>query len=164
VQPKEGFWRRTGRRIVSRPVVFAVPIIIVLLLPYIALPGLHNSADMIRQVPQDMESVAGYNLLMSRFPAGELEPAYVLVEYPSGFLEDEDSLKAIGRLGESMSSIEGISRVDFFSAPSKELQELSQAVRSEGEALARGNISKLSYFQTLGQKNAKHGCTISRRT
>lgn len=151
-EPKEGLWTRIGRRIVNRPVVFAVPILIVLLLPYIALPGLRTSANIISQMPQDVESVAGYNILRTRFSAGELEPTNVLVESPAGLLKDAASLKAASSLGELIGSIDGVARVDFFSAPAKQLLELSQAAHSAGEDAAKGNLSQLSYFQTLGQK------------
>ncbi len=149
--PEEGFWARTGGRITRRPVVFAVPILIILLLPYIALPGLRTSANILSHIPQDVESVAGYNIMLTRFAAGELEPSYILIESPASLLADTDSLDAVSALGQALNTADGVSRVDYFSAPVKNLLNMSQASRAAGEAAARGDFSQISFFQTTGQ-------------
>jgi putative drug exporter of the RND superfamily len=147
----EGFWSRIGRRITRQPALFAIPILVILVLPYIALPGIHTSAEILSQMPQNVESVKGFNVLRAHFAAAELEPSYVLIESGRSMQTDPAVLNEIGIISESLKGIKGISRVDYFSAPVKQLLEMSQGSKVAGAAAANGNIAQLAYFQTVGQ-------------
>jgi putative drug exporter of the RND superfamily len=84
-------WNRLGRQITRRPALLAVPIIVVLALPYIALPKINYTADMMSQMPQDIDSVQGYNTLRDHFSTGVLNPLEVVIEAPGTNLTDPSS-------------------------------------------------------------------------
>jgi RND superfamily putative drug exporter len=60
-------WQNIGRWISSHPVIVAVPIIVLLLLPYIALPQIKLSAGVASQMPADAESMEGFNIFTEHF-------------------------------------------------------------------------------------------------
>jgi uncharacterized membrane protein YdfJ with MMPL/SSD domain len=149
------FWNRTGRQITLRPLLFAVPLIIILAIPYIALPQITFSANMLRQMPSDMDSVEGYNLLEEHFSTGALNPLTIVIESDRS-LTGADSLKAIETVADSLSGVNGVSGVHYFLAPSGELEQLSQQVRDTGSAISIASLgqlsSQMSIFQTAGEE------------
>lgn len=149
----EGFgWHVIGNWVSSHPVMTAVPIIIVLLVPYLALPGLRRSADMIHQLPQSSESVKGYKILSAHFEMGELSPSYTLVEDRQGDLTSSESLQAIGELAQSISSVDGVSRVTYYATPAAQLSTLAAQLRALGDLLGTGSgLDQLALLQTVGQ-------------
>lgn len=147
----EGFWGRTGRRIVRRPALFVIPIVILMALPYLALPRIHTSVDMLGQMPETMESVRGFNILRQHFPAGELGPAYVLVEKVNGDFSSGNTAGEIKAIGDSILKVDGVARVTYFSQPVDQLRALSQQSRSTGDAVANGDLSKILFFKSLGE-------------
>jgi RND superfamily putative drug exporter len=105
-------WQAVGRWVSRYPAVIAVTIILLLLVPYLALPGLTRSADMVNQLPQNTASVRGYRVITEHFPSGELSPLYILVEAPGEDLTAASSLQAIQSLSRSLANAPGVSRVD----------------------------------------------------
>ncbi len=92
---KRWSWARTGELIARHPVWFAAPIIIVLVLCYIALPQFTLSANILSQLPKDSEASKGLNVIEAHFPMGELSPLIVLIQSKDGSLITPDSLANI---------------------------------------------------------------------
>jgi uncharacterized membrane protein YdfJ with MMPL/SSD domain len=152
--PKQGrfSWSTIGNWISKHPAMVALPIIVVLLLPYIALPDLSRSADIINQLPQSSESVKGYKVMVAHFLAGELSPSYLLIESPQSNITDSSSLLAIQGIAQSLQNVSGVSRVDYYSASSSQLSGLATQMRSIGDALGRGSgLDQIASLQTSGQ-------------
>ena len=145
------FWNRTGKRITQRPWLFVIPIIVVLAVPYLALPKINYSANLLSQMPQNIDSVQGYNVIQDHFSTGGLNPVNVVIVSTGQKLTDPTSLKALGNIADSLKIVNGVSRVQYFSAPSSLLTAMAQQSRAIGDSLSLLNLSQLSFFQTLGQ-------------
>ena len=61
-------------------------------------------------------------MMSAHFPAGELSPLYLLIESPQGNMTSSGSLQAIEGIAQSLQNVQGVSRVDYYSAPSSQLQ------------------------------------------
>lgn len=145
-------WHTIGNWVSQHPLMVALPIIVVLVLPYLALPQLNRSADIINQLPQSSESVKGYKLMVEHFQVGELSPSYVLIESKQGDITGATSLQAIEGVAQSIQDVSGVSRVNYYSTPSKQLSGLATQFRSIGDALGKGSgLDQLALFQTIGQ-------------
>jgi putative drug exporter of the RND superfamily len=146
-----GIWERIGKGLTRRPVVFIVPLIVILALPYLALPKIGYSASLLSQMPKTMGSVDGYNIVKEHFNTGEMSPLYTVIEYSSGSLTDAASLEALKGLEKELDNVEGVAAVLSFSTPSANLQELSRQIRTFGQNLGPSSFSQLQLFQTAGQ-------------
>jgi RND superfamily putative drug exporter len=145
-------WHTIGNWVSQHPAMVVLPIIVVLILPYLALPHLNRSADIINQLPQSSESVKGYKVMAEHFAVGELSPSYVLIESKQGDITNPASLQAIGEIAQSLQNVPGVSRVDYYSTPSIQLSGLAMQFRSIGDALGKGSgIDQLASLQTVGQ-------------
>lgn len=149
----DGFgWGNIGNWVSRHPVVVAVPIIVILILPYSALLHLNRSADIINQMPKSAESVQGYQVMSEHFPVGEFSPLYLLIESSQGNITDPASLQAIDGIAQSLSDVDGVSRVDYHSAPSRQLSGLAVQVRGIGDELSTGSgLDKLPTLKTSGE-------------
>jgi RND superfamily putative drug exporter len=144
-------WHRIGKLVTRRPLVFVIVILALLALPYLALPGIKSSANMLSQMPKDIESVEGFNAVRDHFASGDFSPLHMVIEYPKGILTDPDSLKAIPDIANALKNVEGVSQVKYYSAPSKQLHDLSLSSKSAGIALGTGNVSEMSIFPVIQQ-------------
>jgi len=145
-------WHVVGNWVSKHPIIVIIPILIVLLLPYTALPQLVRSADIISQLPQKAQSVVGFEVMNAHFPAGELSPLYLLIESPQGNITSSSSLKAVEGIAQSLQSVQGVSRVDYFSAPSSQLSGLAIQTRDIGNDVGKGSgLDKIATLQTSGQ-------------
>jgi putative drug exporter of the RND superfamily len=145
-----GFWRVIGQQITRKPALFLVPIVVIMAVPYLALPGIRSTAEMLTQMPENMESVSGFNILRSHFPSGETAPAYILVESTDD-LSQPDSLRETTAVKDALERIDGVSHADYFAAQEGELRALGQSSRQAADAAGSGNISQLLFFRVLGQ-------------
>jgi uncharacterized membrane protein YdfJ with MMPL/SSD domain len=103
-------------------------------------------------MPGSTQSVQGYKLMEEHFPAGELAPIYLLIESPGGSITDLESLQSINEIAQSLQNVSGISRVDYYSAPSSQLSGLAVQVRGIGDEIGQGNgIGNISILQTAGK-------------
>jgi RND superfamily putative drug exporter len=145
-------WAKVGDWIVRHPLVFALPIIILLLIPYIGFARFTQTNDIISQMPSTTPSVRGFKLMEEHFPIGELSPVYLLVESPGANITGLDSLQSINEIAQSMQNVSGVSRVDYYSAPTSPLSELAAQVSSSGDGLGQGTgMVSVSLLQTVGQ-------------
>jgi RND superfamily putative drug exporter len=144
-------WSKVGDWIVRRPLVFGIPIIILLLLPYIAFSDFTQTNDIIGQMPSSTTSVQGYRLMEEHFTVGELSPAYLLIESSGGDITGADSQESINEIAKSLQNVSGVSRVDYYSAPVDQLSALAVQIRTIGDGLGQGTgIDNIAMFQTLG--------------
>ena len=144
------FWTRIGERITQRPLWFLLPIVVLLALPYTALPKINFTANLISQMPPDINSVKGYDILKSHFPTGELNPLHVVIESANGSLTSSASLNAVSDIAGSLKNVNGVSRVRYFSAPAGQLTRFSQQSQSLSGNLGPSTLGQLSFFSTLG--------------
>jgi RND superfamily putative drug exporter len=144
-------WHVIGNWVSQHPVWVAVPIVAVLLIPYAALPGLKRTADTMTQLPQNAESVKGFKILNSHFPAGEFSPLYLLVESPKGDMTNTASLQAIAMLARSLQTVKGVASVDYYNAPGGQLTALSAQIRDIGDAVGQGSLDQLSSVEGSAQ-------------
>ncbi len=145
-------WGKIGNWVSRHPLIVALPIIVVLLLPYSALFHLNRSADIVNQMPKSAESVRGYRVMSEHFPMGEFSPLYLLIESTHGNITEPGSLQAIDGVARSLSDVVGVSRIDYYSAPSNQLLGLAMQVRRLGDELGTGSgLAKLSALQSSGQ-------------
>ena len=145
-------WAKVGDRVVRHPLIVAIPIIVVLLFPYIAFSRFTQTNDIINQMPSDTPSVQGYKLMGEHFPAGELSPVYLLINSPQGNITGPDSLKSINEIAQSLQNVSGVSRVDYYTAPSSQLTALGAQVRGVGDELGKGNTGGISTLNTVGER------------
>ncbi len=148
-----GGWSRVGALIASHPVAIAVPIILVLLIPYVALPGLKSSSDLISQMPQNAESVEGYKVMSEHFSIGEFSPAYVVVESPTNLLE-APAYSAVTHLADTIKAVPGVTRVDYFSGPQARLAASAAGFQALAAKLSQGTVDPLltTSLQSAGQQ------------
>jgi putative drug exporter of the RND superfamily len=144
-------WHVIGDWVSRHPVRVAVPIVVVLLIPYAALPGLKRTADVMTQLPQKAESVKGFKILNAHFPAGELSPLYLLVESQQGNITGSTALQSINTLAQSLQSVKGVAGVDYYNAPVSQLTILAAQIRSIGDAVGQGSPDQLSSVEASAQ-------------
>jgi RND superfamily putative drug exporter len=145
-------WSKIGNWVSRHPIYFAVPIIIILVVPYLALFHLERSADIINQMPKSVESVQGYKVMTEHFQMGEFSPLYLLIESPQGRITNPSTLQEIDDVAQSLQNVSGVSRIDYYAAPSSQLSGLATQVRSLGDMLGTGSgLDKISLLQTSGQ-------------
>jgi RND superfamily putative drug exporter len=154
-QRQGGFgWASIGRLIARHPAAVALPIIALLLLPYIALSHYTLSVDILGQMPKGVESAKGFQVLQQHFPVGESAPLYLLIESPEDGITDARSLEAISQIAQSLEQVEGVSRVDYFGAPSPQLSAFSTQMSAIASELSQGaalDADKVAAIQTLSQ-------------
>ena len=144
-------WHVVGNWVSQHPVMVTVPILVVLLLPYAALPQLVRSADIISQLPQKAESAEGFKVMNAHFPAGEFSPLNLLIESPQGNMIDSASLQAIEEIAQSLQGVPGVSHVDYYAALSSQFSALALQLRGIGDAVGQGSLDQLASVQTSGQ-------------
>ena len=124
-------WAATGEWISRHAIVTAVPIIILMVLPYIAMPKFTLSANILTQLPKNAEATKGLNAVRSHFSLGEMSPLILLVQSQDGSsLLTPDSLNNLESLARSLSGDKDLSRIDYFSAPSRQLIASGTQVRA----------------------------------
>jgi len=143
-------WAKTGEWISRHPILTAVPIIIVLLIPYLAIPGFKLSANVLTQLSSGEESSQGLNIIRDHFPVGELSPLTLVLQSESGNLLTPDSLKGIDQVAQKLTEDEDLSRVDYPSIAGDQLISLGEQVNSIGDIVTMPvfSPSSLSLLQS----------------
>ncbi|MBN1644125.1 MAG: MMPL family transporter, partial [Dehalococcoidales bacterium] len=104
-------WGTIGNWVSKHPAIVSIPIVVLLLLPYISLPHLERSADMTNQLPQSAQSVKGFQILNEHFAVGEMSPLYLVIESSQANITSPSSLQAIDSIVQSLQNVDGVSRV-----------------------------------------------------
>lgn len=145
-------WAKTGEWISKHPLWVAIPIIVVLFLPYIALPKFTLSANILTQLPKGAEATKGLNVVRAHFPMGQMSPLILLIESKDGTLMDETSLEKVESAAVNLGSSEYFSQVDYYDAPANQLTGSGTQVQSMGDAVGPAmNFSQFDSLASLGK-------------
>jgi uncharacterized membrane protein YdfJ with MMPL/SSD domain len=128
-------WDKIGELISRHPLWVAIPIIIILLVPYIAIPRLTLSANVLTQLSMDEESSQGLNIMREHFSMGELDPLYLLIQSEEGSMITPESLEKINEITQSLSGSSDISRVDYPTITANQLISTSAQISGLGNAV-----------------------------
>ncbi|MFA5308544.1 MAG: MMPL family transporter [Dehalococcoidales bacterium] len=128
-------WAQIGGWISRHPLWISIPIIVLLVLPYIAMPDFTLSANILTQLPKDAEATKGLNTIREHFAMGELSPLTLLIESKDGTLLDDASLRGIEGMAGALSGNQDLARVDTFSAPAARLNASGGQVRALGDTI-----------------------------
>ena len=108
-------WRRIADLATRRSGLVAGVVVAVLLIPYLALPQTNRIFDVLAELPDETDSVLGYNSLAKGFDAGELMPVTVLLRNGQGILKD---LNRIDQFTSEMEAAPEVQRVRSVMQPS----------------------------------------------
>ncbi len=107
-----GFWARIAKISTGKPIIVAGVLIILMLLPYLAMPKLNRSFDQLSEIPADSESIAGFNILEQHYNIGEMDPVTAIIVAPEGkTLTDPDSLAALSKISTALGAVTGVVKV-----------------------------------------------------
>ena len=148
-------WHAVGKWVSAHPVWVCVPITLLLLLPYFALPRMSLSAGVVGQMPQNVESVSGFNLFSERFPAGEFSPVYLMAQLSDIQAYDAESRSELMLLADALLQVEGVERVDYYNAPVSALHEFAFQIQALSLQLPQADAMEM-----LGVLMGKLGSTI----
>jgi putative drug exporter of the RND superfamily len=112
------FWGKVAAISTGRPIIVAGIIIIIMLVPYLALPGLHRSFDQLSEIPPNADSIQGYNILASHYNIGEVDPMTSIIVAPQGkSFNDPDSLAALSKVSAALLKVPGVVGVQSIVSP-----------------------------------------------
>ncbi|APV44515.1 Transport protein [Dehalogenimonas formicexedens] len=133
-------WSRISAFVVSKPWLIILPVIVVLAVPYVFLPSLKRSADVIAQMPAEVEAAAGFQVIQSHFSKGELQPLYLLVSSTGSDFTDIAPRQDVDELAAYVSTLPGVMRVEYFNAPSTALSALAEQIQAVADNIATGRF------------------------
>ncbi len=134
-------WDKIGEFIAKHPLWVMIPIIILLVLPYMAIPRLTLSANVLTQLSTDEESTQGLNVMREHFNMGEMSPLYLLVQAKQGSMFTPESLQELDKVIQDLSGSSDISNVKHPSVVSKQLISTSVQIKSLGDAVMTPNFN-----------------------
>ena len=115
---KPGFWFKVARITTGYPLVVGGIVVIVMAIPYLALPGLNRSYDQLAELPPASDSVAGFRVLQNHFNVGEMDPLTAIVVAPAGQkISSPEALTALIKLGNDIRSTKGVAQVQSIVQP-----------------------------------------------
>jgi putative drug exporter of the RND superfamily len=144
------WWSRVGRFVTSRPGA-AVGLALVILLPMLlAAASMELVNDALADLPDDSESVQGFEALGRHFAAGDLSPVVLVVEDDEP-LTRRAAFRALGDLSRNLKRLESVASVRSVAMPtdgvapdlggSDEATEALDQVASFEEQLAAGQLA-----------------------
>jgi RND superfamily putative drug exporter len=109
---KSGFWEKIAGLSTGKPVIVAGVLIILMLLPYLAMPELNRSFDQLAEIPQDAESIAGYRILEAHYDIGEMDPVRAILVAPESVnFTAPESLEALSKITADLGKVAGVVKV-----------------------------------------------------
>lgn len=114
-RPEHGLWHRVATWVSRHAAWVTVVVILALLLPYVALPRMVRSFDVLADIPPDMDSARGFEALRGHFNPGELLPTTVMLVAEDGQIEDH--LSDIAETAETLRNVEGVALVRSIVTP-----------------------------------------------
>jgi RND superfamily putative drug exporter len=150
---RKGFvsWEKVGNLISKHPLWVAIPIIALLVLPYIGIHQLTLSANILNQLSPDEESTQGLNVIREHFSMGDLSPLVLVIQSKGRDLLDERSLLSISEVAQSMTTTKDISRVDYPSITGTQLISTATQVKILAGMVTTPNFdfTKLKTLESL---------------
>lgn len=111
-------WDNIVRYTTRHPIVVALVIVVVLLVPYAALPNSNRSFNILAELPKDMDSRAGFEVLEQHYDAGEMIPLTALIVPPSKENPtDPTSLAALATISNALRQVDGVKKVQSIVQP-----------------------------------------------
>ncbi len=110
------FWRRSGVRIVRRPVVYLAASLVILIALAMCASLIRFNYDDRKQLPAADQSSIGYAALEHHFPVNQTIPEYLLIQSPHD-LRTPAALADLERLAQRVSQIPGVAKVRGITRP-----------------------------------------------
>jgi RND superfamily putative drug exporter len=108
---RQGFWAGLARGITRRPGLLSAVVIVILAGPLLALPQLKQNFDVLQELPVGASSRVGFDTLSRHLAPGQLMPLTVYVQVPTGGLDSQSSLRAIGDIEKRIENLSNIQSV-----------------------------------------------------
>jgi RND superfamily putative drug exporter len=113
-----GFWDKIARFSTGRPIIVIGIVLILMLLPYFAIPKLNRSFDQLSEIPPGSESVAGFRILEKHFDIGEMDPLTAVIVAPEGQkFTDPAALAALSKISTDLLALDGVVKVQSVVQP-----------------------------------------------
>lgn len=113
---KNSFWTRLSVLVTSKPRRFFI-ITLLAFLPFLFFTArISLSYDMIRDLPSDIDSVKGFNIMKSSFANGEIMPTRLVIKSKVN-LWDTSSLQVIDRLADQLLKVKNVGEVRTATRP-----------------------------------------------
>ena len=109
-------WRRLGTLVTRRPVLLSAVPVVVLVGGCAGLFSLHQSFDVVRELPSDAGSRVGYDALARHFAPGQLAPIEIGIDAP-GAIADPARLAQIDRLTTAVRAVPGVEKALSITEP-----------------------------------------------
>lgn len=111
-------WTGIARLVTTKPALAASVVMVVLLIPYSAFTFYQRSFDILGQLPDSMDSVAGFRALANHYDIGEMTPLTAIVVAPQGKnLTDPSAIAALAKVSQSVAAVEGVRSVRSVTQP-----------------------------------------------
>lgn len=144
-------WEKTGELVSRHPLWVAIPIIVLLILPYMYMPRLELSANVLSQLSPDEESTQGLNIVRNHFAMGQLSPLVLLIESKSGSLMNSTSLQGIDNVVQYLTRAKNISKIDYPSLMATQILRTGSQMKALGVMIEMPNFdfTKLDILKSL---------------
>jgi putative drug exporter of the RND superfamily len=140
------FWRRSGIRIVRRPVSHLIGSLLVLAVLASCATFAHFNYDDSKTLPKSVESSVGYDTLARHFPLNATIPEYLVVQSPHD-LRKPAAVFDLKRMEQRVSQMPDIAAIHGAPVPKATTEEKSESTGSDSwteSALGNGKSSKPS--------------------
>ncbi|PWK14879.1 MMPL family transporter [Tumebacillus permanentifrigoris] len=128
VREKAGLWDKMGALVIRKPRVIAATLSVILLGVALFAGNIHFSFNLMKSLPADMPSRAGFEVLEQHFPKGSLAPATVVLQSSQPLQADASFQTALGSLEQALGHLSGVQNVSI-TTPAAALSEDQQAAR-----------------------------------
>lgn len=108
VVQRSRMWENIASAVARRPLLAAVVTLLVLGVPYAALPQMDRRFDILAELPADREARRGFEVVREHFGASEVLPTVVLVEAPMEWTSPE-GLRHVAQMHTMLANHAGVS-------------------------------------------------------
>ena len=114
-EDRQSIWGKVANKVTKRPVMYLVPILLLLLIGAWNVTNMKESYDLIESFPEDLSSRVGYERLSESFSEGSLAPSTLL------FVSDQELGMGETRLAiEKLEDLPGINSISAQGNPASE--------------------------------------------
>jgi RND superfamily putative drug exporter len=115
-QASRARWEWVSQMVGRRPAVVLAIGTVLLAVPAFGVTRLHQSFDILSELPAEAEARQGFETLSRHYPAGLLAPVYLVVSTDRS-LGDNDRLAAVDRLTDALRAAPGVAEVRSITQP-----------------------------------------------
>jgi putative drug exporter of the RND superfamily len=134
------FWRRSGIRIVRRPVMHLVGSLTVLIILAFCATMAHYNYDDSKTLPKSVESSVGYATLAQHFPLNATIPEYLVVQSPQD-LRKPEALVDLKQMEQRVSDLPDIAKIRGAPPPTTKSNDEINADGGAASLRAKGSAS-----------------------